>query len=201
MNMRSAIHLLLHMEKKVANTILRMENSSRDRLLDAGLQLLGTVGVARTSARAAEESAGLPHGSIRHHFGSYERFLEALVEHLRDIDQPRGGETLSETLARWLGPEQTFTRARYELMLAALNRPRLREHLVAARELYVSVLASGAATRQAARDAVAALDGLVLDALLRGDTQLDPSAAIAAIAIPSASTSLRTQHGKPEPDR
>lgn len=181
------------MEKTVANTILHMVKSSRDRLLDAGLQLLGTIGAARTSARAAEESAGLPHGSIRHHFGSYERFLEALVEHLRDIDQPRGGETPSETLARWLGPERTFTRARYELMLVSLRRPQLREHLVAAREQYVSALATGTVTRQAARDAVAALDGLVLDALLRGDTYLDPSALIAAIAIPKASAPMRTQ--------
>lgn len=160
-----------------------MEKSSRERLLDAGLELLGTVGSARASARAAEDRAAVPHGSVRYHFGSFDGFLDALVAHLVDVDRPRPGESPAEVCARWLGPQRTVTRARYELTLLAFGRPELADRLVAGRDVFVATLIDAGCAPDVARRLVAALDGLVLDALLRGETTLDPTPLIAMLTV------------------
>lgn len=154
-----------------------MEKSTRARLLDAGLDLLGTAGARRCTARAAEDAAGVPHGSVRHHFRHHAGFLAALVEHLYALDSPTAGETFDDTVRRWLGSERTRTRARYELALLATHDPGFREPFVAGRERYVAGLAATGLPRDAAARAVAMIDGLVLDAMIRGHDHLDPEAA------------------------
>ncbi len=147
------------------------------RLLDAGLHLLGTVGARGCSTRAAEEATELPHGSVRHHFGGWDSFLDALVDRLLELEDPRPEEGVADTLARWLGPGIVQTRARYELTLMALRHEPLRRKIVDGRERYVAATAVAAVLDQhAARQVVAALDGLVLDAVLRRSATVDASA-------------------------
>ena len=154
-----------------------MENTTPKRLLDAGLHLLGTVGSSRCTSRATEEAAGVPHGSVRHHFGNRIGFLEALVERLFDIDSPRDGESLDDTVRRWLGPDRVFTQARYEMALLATHEVRFSEILVRGRDRYVDELVRAGYGSSNAAAAVAMIDGLVLDALIRGRNEIDSHAA------------------------
>jgi AcrR family transcriptional regulator len=145
-----------------------MENA-RDRLLDAALDVLGRQGGGALTVRAVQDAAGLPHGSVRHHFKDRAGLLRELFSHLATRESAAvPGKDAAATLAHWLGPGRTLTLARYELFLMAARDPDLREPLVAARERFVAALAEHRDTDEATM-LVAALDGLLLDALVRGD--------------------------------
>jgi AcrR family transcriptional regulator len=126
-----------------------------------------------TSARATEGEAGLPHGSVRHHFGCLDGLVDAMVEHLLRAEMEHAITNLRETLHDWLGPNRTRTQARYELMTLSFRSPRLRDALASARERVITdVSVSSAIPRDRAAVLVAALDGLVLDALLRAKSDV-----------------------------
>lgn len=150
-----------------------MEKNSRERLLDAGLQLLGSRGARAATARAAEDAAGLPHGSMHHHFGNQTGYLRALTEYLLRLDAPRPGETPPQTVRRWLTDDQLSTRARYELTLLGVREAHIGTSIVEARDSYVHLLVESGVPRPLARMLVAALDGVVLDGLLRRDDGAD----------------------------
>ncbi|MFB9782501.1 TetR/AcrR family transcriptional regulator [Rhodococcus baikonurensis] len=144
-----------------------MEKSTREALLDAGLDLLGRVGFRAWSMRGVEDEAGMPHGSARHYFANQRGLISEVVQHLLDGDLPRPGETPTQQVARWLGPESSRTRARYELVVASFHDPDLAVELVRGRDRFVDILVERGMTSSDATELVAALDGLVLDALLR----------------------------------
>lgn len=149
------------------------KTSSRDRLVTAGLQVLGRDGGSRFSVRSTEAEAGLPHGSVRHHFGGLDGLVDAMVEHLLRAEMQRALVSPRETLRDWLGPHRLRTQARYELMTQAFRTPRLRDALVSARDRVIADVASGAGiAHDRAALLVVALDGMVLDALLRGMADL-----------------------------
>ncbi len=150
-----------------------MEKNSRERLLDAGIQLLGSRGSRTATARATEDAAGLPHGSMRHHFVNQSGFLHALTEHLLRLDAPRPGETPTQTVHRWLTDDQLCTRARYELTLLGIREAHIGTLIVEARDRYVHIFTERGAPPPLARLLVAALDGAVLDGLLRRDDGAD----------------------------
>ncbi len=159
-----------------------MENASRIRLLDAALQLLGQKGADSLTVRATEDAAGLPHGSVRHHFGDRAGMIAALFDHLAEReDGPVEGDIVG-ALEHWLGPGRTLTLARYELFLMAARDPTLRLPLIRARDRFIAAAADRVGAK-AAPTLVAALDGLILDALVRGEHQPDRlRAAISQIA-------------------
>lgn len=173
------------MEKPTARILLQMENS-RTRLLDSALDLLGRGGAGSLTVRAVEEAAALPHGSVRHHFGDRGGLVRALFDHLADRDVPPAvgdgdspTKAVAAALRHWLGSGRTVALARYELFLMAARDPALRPPLLAARERFVA-LAARRVSADTAPAVVAALDGLVLDALVRGEH--DPAALGAAVA-------------------
>nr|WP_095971027.1 TetR/AcrR family transcriptional regulator [Rhodococcus erythropolis] len=155
------------MEKNVSRYLLCVEKSTREALLDAGLDLLGRVGFRAWSMRGVEDEAGMPHGSARHYFANQRGLISEVVQHLLDGDLPRPGETPKQQVARWLGPESSRTRARYELVVASFHDPDLAVELVRGRDRFVDILVERGMTSSDATELVAALDGLVLDALLR----------------------------------
>lgn len=174
----------LHTEKKSAHILLRVENT-RTRILDSALDLIGRTGAGSLTVRAVEDDAGLPHGSVRHHFGSRDGLVRALFDHLGERDVPvtvsdRASPTtaVAAALRHWLGPGRTVTLARYELFLMAARDPALRPPLLRARERFVA-LAARRVGPETAPAVVAALDGLVLDALVHGEH--DPAALGAAL--------------------
>lgn len=156
-----------------------MEKTARRRLLDAAYALLAAEGAKGASVRRVEEQAELPHGSVRHHFGSREGLVSSLVRDLIDDDLAHFPEQPAEMLARMLGPDRERTVARYELFLLAARDDRLREEVVAARESLVALAAAAGLGPEAARAVVAAVDGLVLDGVLRGDAGVDPAVLLA----------------------
>ena len=164
-----------------------MEKDSRTRLLDAALELLGRCGSASLTVRATEDAAGLPHGSIRHHFGGRAGMIAALFDHLAEREGGPVEETTTAAIEHWLGPGRslTLTLARYELFLMAARDPALRPPLIRGRDRFVAAAAQRVGTT-AAPALIAALDGLVLDALVRG--QHDPDQLRAAVAQITAGT-------------
>ncbi|WCB96450.1 hypothetical protein DSM104299_05209 [Baekduia alba] len=148
-----------------------MEKTTKTRLLDHALDLLGRQGASALTVRAVEDAAGVPHGSVRHHFGDRSGLVRALFDHLADREGAVAAST-TEAFAHWLGPGRTLTLARYELFLLAARDPTLRAPLVAARDRFVA-LAAERVGAEAAPAVVAALDGLVLDALVRGERDPD----------------------------
>jgi AcrR family transcriptional regulator len=155
-------------------------------MLDNALELLGRRGHGKLTVRAVEAAAAVPHGSVRHHFGSRDGLIRALFDHVGERDLPvtvseRASPTtaVAAALRHWLGPGRIVTMARYELFLMAARDPTLRPPLVRARERFVA-LAARRVGPETAPAVVAALDGLVLDALVRGEH--DPAALGAAVA-------------------
>jgi AcrR family transcriptional regulator len=155
-----------------------VEKNTKTRLLDHALELLGADGAAALTVRAVEDAAGVPHGSVRHHFGDRGGLVRALFDHLADREGPVAAHP-NEAFAQWLGPGRTLTLARYELFLMAARDPQLRAPLVAARDRFVALAAQRVGDERAPA-LVAALDGLVLDALVRGERDPDKLAAAAA---------------------
>ncbi|MGU3438251.1 TetR/AcrR family transcriptional regulator [Actinomycetes bacterium M1A6_2h] len=150
--------------------VLHVEKSE---ILTVGLELLGTVGARQCSARAVEDAAGIPHGTVRHHFGHQAGLLEALVDHLLAIEQTHTGDDLHEAANRALDADRVYTRARFELLLISLRTPVLVRKFLDARDSRVEELHEAGIPRHDARTRIAALDGLVLDALLRDHYRLD----------------------------
>ncbi|MBA3575837.1 MAG: TetR family transcriptional regulator [Actinomycetota bacterium] len=149
-----------------------MENDSRTRLLDAALELLGRSGAGSLTVRATEDAAGLPHGSVRHHFGDRAGMIATLFDHLAEREgAPIEGDPAA-ALQQLLGPGRTLTLARYELFLMAVRDATLRPPLIRARDRFVAAAAERVGAT-AAPAVVAAMDGLVLDALVRGDHDPD----------------------------
>lgn len=149
-----------------------MENSARDALLAGGVAVLAGRGAAGLTLRAVEDRAGLAHGSVRHHFGDRDGLIAALFTYLATQEEHLAqGSDVVATLQHWLGPGRALTLARYEMFLLAARNPRLRAPLLAGRQRFVAIAASQVG-EEAAPTLVAALDGVLLDALVRGsDTE------------------------------
>ncbi len=165
-----------------------MEKGSRTDLLDAALELLGRFGAGSLTVRATEDAVNLTHGSVRHHFGDRAGMVAALFDHLAEREGAAVEGATAAALEDWLGPGRTLTLARYELFLMAARDPTLRPPLIRARDRFVT-----AATKRvgatAAPTLVAALDGLVLDALIRGEH--DPDRLRSAVAQITDASSLQ----------
>lgn len=140
---------------------------SRIRLLDTGLALLGEGGPRAVTVRAAEDRARLPHGSLRHHFGGRHRFLMALVDHAAAVEGAALADAdPADAVRHWIGPGRKVALARFELALMAARDPDIRAAYLVARESFIERAGGGATGRRL----VLAVDGLVLDALVRGQT-------------------------------
>ena len=165
----------------------------RSTILDGALAVLAEQGMRGLTHRAVDAAAGLPPGSTSYYFrsraalvaGCVQRLLEwDLAEDVPDVEAAllTAGPDVSGALAavltavgvRMATTERWRTLARYELSLAAVRDPALRDDLIAGgdtiRRRGAALLAMvGAAEPDTASAQVAAvLDGLVYTALVRG---------------------------------
>lgn len=60
--------------------------SSKDRLLDAAIQIAGREGLAAVTYRAVAARAGVTHGLVRHHFGTREQLLNEAFRRAAEQD-------------------------------------------------------------------------------------------------------------------
>lgn len=157
------------MEKTIAGYPLHVEKTVPERLVEAAIGLLGSDGAGAVTVRAVEAAARTPHGSVRHHFGSLAGLRQALVRGLLLAERADSQDaSIPDLVAHWTGEGSPIAKARYEVMLMAMRDPALREVFVTARDDLVARLASTGVPPSEAPALVAMLDGIVLDALLRG---------------------------------
>lgn len=156
--------------------------STRDRALDAALELLGDGGIRALTHARVDERAGLPKGSTSNWFRTREALVAGVVAWLsereraefdaapRPVIETPGDlvDAFTELIAVQSGPLATRTRARYSLFLEGARSPELLAPLIVQRTIFVewstALLARiGAADPAGAvRSVMAALDGLLL---------------------------------------
>lgn len=95
---------------------------TRDRLLDAGLELFSTIGVDATAVRDLEEIAGLKpgSGSFYRHFSSKEEVFDEVIE--REVDAIKArSDVLRQTADIELGDSNAQLRLHIKTMLVGLK--------------------------------------------------------------------------------
>jgi TetR/AcrR family transcriptional regulator, regulator of biofilm formation and stress response len=163
----------------------------RDELLRAALRVIGERGIGAATHRAIAQAAGVPSATTTYYFASLDELLEealrlfareevARLRALADALDAPGGVTPEEAAAvfaheltrgRADDPEQI---AQFELYIEAARRPALRATAGECLDAYAAVAeaamrAAGAREpAEAARAAVALVDGTGLDAIARG---------------------------------
>jgi DNA-binding transcriptional regulator YbjK len=118
----------------------RNDPTRRQRITDAAVAVVAERGVEGLTHRAVAAAAEVPLGSTTYHFSTLDDLLaEALhdaaannIRQLRDWEAnlPPGSDfaaALAELVMRYIGEERHRTVVEYELYVAALHRPRLRE--------------------------------------------------------------------------
>ena len=71
--------------------------STRDHLIEVGLELMRRHGYGATGLQEILNSAGVPKGSFYHHFGSKEEFTVAVIERYVMLEAEHGREVLGNT--------------------------------------------------------------------------------------------------------
>jgi AcrR family transcriptional regulator len=167
-----------------------MPAATRERALEAAVQLLGAEGVRALTHARVDERAGLPPGSTSNWFRTRRALLGGVVDWIAeseradldpaamptiaDVDELIEG--LSATVELQAGPFAARTRARYALFLELADDPDLGEPLRRQRREFERwterlVIAVGIADPvPATRALMALLDGLLLHRLT-----VDPS--------------------------
>ena len=169
----------------------------RAEILDAALGVLAELGMRGLTHRAVDAAAGIPAGSTSYYFRSRAALVSGCVDRLLEQDlahdvpdvvaAPAGSlaDVLTAVAVAMATTGRHRTLARYELNLAAVRDPALRDALRAGGDVLrrtgaAALGAAGAADPVAAAGEVAAvLDGLVMTALVRGPD--DPEALAAWI--------------------
>lgn len=157
----------------------------REALIEAAIRVVAEGGLRRLTYRSVAAEAGVAHGLVRHHFGSIDALIEeALIACIAEtratisLDPPSGdpgdfARGLIESLQR--EPEaQLF---QYEVMLESRRTEALQQPVESMLTLYKSVVRDGMRRMGLAADAAsvelvyAALEGIVLQQAVRGETQ------------------------------
>jgi AcrR family transcriptional regulator len=156
--------------------------SSKDKLLDAAIQIAGREGVRAVTYRAVAAQAGVTHGLVRHHFGTREQLLAEAFRRAasKDSDGVRLEATSVEEFASgfveslntsWEGPmlqfDETTQAIRGELPIDNIRQQYVR-YIDKVRHTFDRVGIDDPDGSTAAL-VFAALDGLVLQHLIFGD--------------------------------
>jgi TetR/AcrR family transcriptional repressor of nem operon len=72
-------------------------SSTRDHLIDVGLELMRKYGYGATGVQEILDAAGVPKGSFYHYFGSKEEFAAAVVERYVALEEVHCREVLENT--------------------------------------------------------------------------------------------------------
>ncbi|MFI6292787.1 TetR/AcrR family transcriptional regulator [Nonomuraea sp. NPDC050790] len=178
-------------------------------LADAAIDAIGEDGLRGLTHRAVELRAGLPPGTCSYHFPTRHALLAAVLSRIAGLEQDEierfGAGMLSPdmrldtlvdaataTLAYWLGPARTRSRARLLLELDPPSRELTASTVDTVTAGFVELATIVTGDEERARLVVALIDGLVLDELIHGAVPVDVErlrpkvAAVAALALPPA---------------
>ncbi|GAB2967076.1 TetR/AcrR family transcriptional regulator [Saccharothrix stipae] len=160
---------------------------TRQRALDAGIELVGTQGLRALTHARVDDHAGLARGSTSNYFRTRRALLAGVVGRLAEIDLaqvedafiPTTADELVDALCRTFehmtGAGRTATAARLILFMEASHTPELRPALARGREAMeavgvVALARLGAPDPQATATALAAcFEGHVLHRIARHD--------------------------------
>lgn len=170
-------------------------STTRERALDAAVELVGTQGIRSLTHARIDARAGLPRGSTSNHFRSRAALLAGVSQWIAEQESRDMGAALAQPfddldgfidmfsagIELLTGPYAVRTRARYALFLEASSDPELFAPLHAQREGMAAwtrslLVALGARHPDAALHAFMAFgDGLILHRL-----SVDPHAPVRA---------------------
>jgi AcrR family transcriptional regulator len=161
--------------------------TTRNRALDAAVELLGTEGPRALTHARVDARAGLPKGSTSNHFRTRRALLTGVVDHLAAVQRQQASaalevatagdlvDALCALLERATGPDRTQTAARFALFVEAGHNPDLREPLARGRALLEAqlVLALAGLGAPDPRAATAVVVPCIQGLLLRHISRLD----------------------------
>lgn len=170
--------------------------TTRDRSLDAALELVGEQGIRALTHARVDQRSGLPKGSTSNWFRTRDSLVAGVIGWLAERERQDFAsgdgpavttpEHLIDALSGLVAAETdqfaVRTRARYALFLEGANDPQLLRPLIQQREIYVewmTALLTGVGAAQpteAVRSIMATLEGLVLHRLT-----VDPGAPVRPI--------------------
>ena len=160
--------------------------STRQRALDAAIELVGTEGLRSLTHVKVDVRAGLPKGSTSNYFRTRDALTVGVVEWMAQKEMaemvppvaPRTGDELVELLAGLLdfttGPNRTVTAARLALFSEAAHDNQVRAAISRGHQLMrawvVSVLTElGAPHPETAASALISMsEGMILHRIARG---------------------------------
>jgi len=161
--------------------------TSRERVLDAAIELLGTSGLRSLSHNRVDDAARLPRGSASNHFrtraallsGAVDRIVEREMSAVQPVSELATSDDLVDRLEALLDvtttENRTLTTARLVLFLESSHDATLREALDRGRSVMESSTAS-ALERLGAPDpgvgaqaVMACMEGLLLHRIARHD--------------------------------
>jgi DNA-binding transcriptional regulator YbjK len=168
--------------------------STRERVLGAAIELLGTQGLRALTHVRVDEAAGVPKGSTSNYFRTRAALVAGVVEQIANEELAGQGAPgalpvtvegfvglLAGTVEQLTGPFRVRTTARYTLFLEGTHAPHVRELLTAGRARFrafaeAGMEAFGAPDPVVAATAVMAVgDGMILHRLT-----VDPDEDVAA---------------------
>lgn len=169
--------------------------STKERSLDAAIELLGTEGLRALTHARIDERAGLPNGSTSNHFRTRAALLAGVVDAIVEREMPSvetavvpgSAAELVDVLCGGIeyltGPRRTLTTARLVLFVEAGHNADLRASLERGRAAMESAVLPALAVlgardpRTAATAVMACAEGLILHRIARHDDS-DPRPAL-----------------------
>jgi len=171
-------------DEREGNDDGRSADRGREALIKATVRVVAARGMRGLTYRAVAQEAGVTHGLVAHHFGSREALITAAFREdarTREAQKELGPgtgriEDIGAQLASIVHDQPYEQRYQYEMILEALRTPGLLEDVRKTYEAFIE------ATREELRLAgaddldtlssvvYAALDGLVLQQLITGDS-------------------------------
>ena len=158
--------------------------TARQELLKAAIQIVAAQGLRGLTFRSVAAQAGVTHGAVQYHFGSWDRLVaEALAFAVRrSLDtaglEPTGPgfEDFAGALVASVASDPELQAFQFELTLEARRRPELLPTVAEAYDAYRSAvhdaLTVGGLPDPALGEIVmGALDGLVFQQTVFGDTE------------------------------
>ncbi len=162
--------------------------TTRERVLDAALELVGTSGLRALTHGRIDEAAGVPRGSTSNYFRTRAALCAGVVEHLvalefadfdpsllaRVLDADVLASAMAELIELQATAFRTRTIARFTFFLEATHNPELQRILDRNRALYEewmrSVLArlGARSAEHTVRSVMATADGLLLHRITVG---------------------------------
>ena len=114
------------MQNEQAQTLfLQQELSTKERILDAAIDLISRKGFDAVSIREIAREVGIRESSIYNHFKSKDEILDTIVEYfISELSRSYPGEVPMETMLAQYGAEGFMNVASREY-LQMINRPRI----------------------------------------------------------------------------